>query len=150
MKYFKEFTFSWLVVSLIFSIFLFFTSLFCFNVGDNPMKIILYLVITGICLIIILLFYGMTTTIDAESITISFGIGFINKKINLANLESVTEVRNPWYWGWGIRMIPNGTLYNISGSKGIELKFKNTDKIIRIGSKDPETLKNEIEKRQRI
>lgn len=114
------------------------------------MKIILYLVITGICLIIILLFYGMTTTIDAASITIRFGIGFINKKINLANIESVREVENPWYWGWGIRMIPNGTLYNISGSKGIELKFKNTDKIIRIGSKDPETLKKEIEKRQRI
>jgi hypothetical protein len=150
MKYLKEFTFSWLVVSLIFSLYLLFTSLFYFNVGDQPMKTILYLIITGICLSIIVLFYGMTTTIDAESITISFGIGFINKKINLANIESVTEVQNPWYWGWGIRMIPNGTLYNISGSKGIELKFKNTDKTIRIGSKDPETLKNEIEKRQRI
>jgi hypothetical protein len=150
MKFFKEFTFSWLVVSLIFSLFLFFTSFFFFNVGDNPMQTILYPIITGICLIIILLFYGMTTTIDAESITISFGIGLIKKKINLANIESVREVENPWYWGWGIRMIPNGTLFNISGSKGIELKFKNTDKIIRIGSKDPETLKKEIEKRQRI
>lgn len=149
MKYFKEFTFSWLVVSLIFSLYLLFTSLFYFNVGEQSMKTILYLIITGICLSIIVLFYGMTTTIDAESITISFGIGFINKKINLANIESVTEVQNPWYWGWGIRMIPNGTLYNISGSKGIELKFKNTDKTIRIGSKNPETLKKEIEKRQR-
>jgi len=101
MKYFKEFTFSWLVVSLIFALYLLFTSLFYFNVGDQPMKTILYLIITGICLSIIVLFYGMTTTIDAESITISFGIGFINKKINLANIESVTEVQNPWYWGWG-------------------------------------------------
>lgn len=88
----------------------------------------------------------MTTTIDAESITISFGIGLIKKKINLANIESVREVENPWYWGWGIRMIPNGTLHNISGSKGIELKFKNSDIIIRIGSKDPETLKIKLKK----
>lgn len=88
----------------------------------------------------------MTTTIDAESITISFGIGLIKKKINLDNIKSVTGVQNPWYWGWGIRIIPNGTLYNISGCKGIELKFKNSDKIIRIESKDPETLKK-IEKR---
>ncbi|MCA6470883.1 MAG: hypothetical protein IM571_09290 [Chitinophagaceae bacterium] len=89
----------------------------------------------------------MTTRIDSKSITISFCIGLIKKKILLDNIVAVRVVQNPWFWGWGIRMIPNGTLYNISGVKGIELKFKNTDKIIRIGSKDPETLKSEIDNR---
>jgi hypothetical protein len=38
-------------------------------------------------------------------------------------------------------------LYNISGTRGVELKFNDTERIIRIGTKDPLTLKKEIEKR---
>ncbi|MCA6445181.1 MAG: hypothetical protein IM600_17260 [Bacteroidetes bacterium] len=123
------------------------TYLFLSNMGDKPLEKPAYLLVTGICLLILLLFFGMTTRIDSKSITISFGIGLIKKKILLDNIVAVRVVQNPWFWGWGIRMIPNGTLYNISGVKGIELKFKNTDKIIRIGSKDPETLKSEIDTR---
>ena len=44
-------------------------------------------------------------------------------------------------------MIPNGALYNISGTDGVELKFDDTNKIIRIGTKDSLILKKEIEKR---
>jgi hypothetical protein len=60
---------------------------------------------------------------------------------------TVESVTSPWYYGWGIRMIPNGTLYNISGGDGVELKFADTNRIIRIGTKDSLTLKKEIRKR---
>ena len=56
-------------------------------------------------------------------------------------------IKSAWYHGWGIRIIPNGTLYNISGTDGVELKFNDMNTIIRIGTKDSATLKKEIEKR---
>ncbi|MGV3587775.1 MAG: hypothetical protein ACO1OF_12280 [Adhaeribacter sp.] len=92
-------------------------------------------------------FYGLTTKITAEAITVSFGIGLIRKRIKLQRIKTVDTVKSPWYYGWGIRIIPNGTLYNISGTDGVELKFNDTDRIIRIGTKDSLTLKKEIEKR---
>jgi len=60
---------------------------------------------------------------------------------------TIDTVKNPWYFGWGVRFIPNGMLYNITGTAAIELKFKHTNKVFRIGSKDPWKLKQEIEKR---
>jgi hypothetical protein len=38
-------------------------------------------------------------------------------------------------------------LYNISGSDGVELQFSDTDRIIRIGTRDADQLKTEIENR---
>ena len=46
--------------------------------------------------------------------------------------------------GWGIRIIPNGMLYNVGGSRGVELRFTDTTRIIRIGTKDALKLKSEI------
>jgi hypothetical protein len=89
----------------------------------------------------------LTTKINSDTITVSFGIGLIRKRIKLKRVKAVDTVKSPWYYGWGIRIIPNGTLYNISGYDGVELKFNDTDRIIRIGTKDSVTLKKEIEKR---
>ena len=65
------------------------------------------------------------------------------------SLIGLKIVKNPFYFGWGIRMIPKGTMYNISGFKAVEIKFRNS-RIVRIGSRNPEKLKQEIEERLRI
>jgi hypothetical protein len=98
-------------------------------------------------ILVCLLFYGLTTKITPDTISVSFGIGLIRKRIKLKRIKTVEIVKSPWYYGWGIRIIPNGTLYNMSGTDGVELKFNDTDRIIRIGAKDSLTLKKEIEKR---
>ena len=89
----------------------------------------------------------MTIKVDTERINISFGLGVIRKSIKVDKIINVDTIKNPWYYGWGIRLIPNGWLYNISGSDGIELKFGDKRRIIRIGTKDSGKLKNEIIKR---
>jgi hypothetical protein len=89
----------------------------------------------------------MLVRVTPEAITISFGIGIIKKKKLIREINSVASVKNPWYYGWGIRLIPNGWLYNISGSDAVELTFSNKKTIIRIGTANPLTLKNEIIKR---
>lgn len=106
-----------------------------------------YVITTSVFVLVCLLFYGMTTRIGADTIEVSFGIGLIRKRIQLQRIKSVDTVKSPWYYGWGIRIIPHGMLYNITGTDGVELTFKDTSRIVRIGSRDAATLKNEIEKR---
>lgn len=126
---------------------IFFTYLYINEIGDRPLSSNVFIIISGMNAVILLLFYGMTVIVDHEKIKISFGLGLIGKTIKIARIKSVEVVKNPWYYGWGIRLIPNGWLFNISGSHGIELTFIDKKRVIRIGSKNSATLKNEIVKR---
>lgn len=147
MKDFKEFTFGWLIFVLAIPIQLLLTFLYVNNLGDRPLGTAPYIVSMVIFVFICFTLYGLTTKVSSSAITVSFGVGLIRKKILLDRIRSVAIVESPWYYGWGIRLIPNGTLYNISGSHGVELAFKDTDRIIRIGTKDPVTLRKEISRR---
>lgn len=147
MKDYKEFTFGWLIFACVIPIHLLLTFLHLNHMGNRPMSNITYLAITLLFLFICLLFYGLTTKITLHTITVSFGIGLIRKRIQLDRIKHVYTVESPWYYGWGIRLIPNGILYNIGGTDGVELKFNDTKRIIRIGSKDSFKLRKEIEKR---
>lgn len=102
------------------------------------------LMASGILFLIGLLFYGMKTEIDNSKIRIVFGIGLIRKTIKLNNVKYVEVVRNKWYHGWGIRLISNGWLYNITGLDGVEIKQKDRRSVIRIGTKQPAVLRKAI------
>lgn len=147
MNDYKEFTFGWLIFAFVIPIDLIMTFSYIHGLGNNPIDRNGYVVVNVIFILICALFYGLTTKITSDTIIVSFGIGLIRKRIKLNRVTSVTTVRSPWYYGWGIRLIPNGLLFNISGSDGVELKFHDTSRIIRIGSKDAISLKREIEKR---
>src|SRR6187549_2822968 len=117
MKSYKEFQFArYITIIMTFVLILMFV-LFATGAGDRPISIVGLSIFVGSTLIVFALFYGMTTTIDPEKITIAFGIGLIHKRIALDKVKEVAIVKNPWYYGWGIRFIPNGKLYNISGLK---------------------------------
>ena len=147
MNDYREFQFSWLMVVILIPIQLWMTYLLVNGIGDRPMTLDIFLFVSGLFLLVSLLFYGMTTKVDREKITLSFGIGLIRKKIQLNRIKSIDTVKNPWYYGWGIRLIPNGWLYNVSGLNAVELRFNDKNGVIRIGTKDSNKLKNEISNR---
>jgi len=147
MKDYKEFQFGWIIFVFVIPVQILITYFYLNNIGDRPLQTNVFLAINLIIIVTYLLFYGMTTIITVDSIKISFGIGLIKKSVQLLRIMTVEPVKNPWYYGWGIRFIPKGMLYNISGSEGIEIKFIDTDNVLRIGSKDSFKLKQEIEKR---
>lgn len=146
---YKEFTFGWLIFAFIIPIHAVLTYFYLNSPGVNGMGFNEYLVVTFVFILVCILFYGLTTKINSEAIIVSFGVGLIRKKIKLDRIRSVKTVRSPWYYGWGLRIIPGGMLYNISGFEGVELTFHDTNRIMRIGTKDSLRLKNEIEKRRR-
>ena len=106
------------------------------------------LIILGVCLV---LFATLTVVIDEDVLEIRFGPGVIRKKFPLRDIESCRIVKNPWYYGWGIRLTPHGWLYNVSGFHAVEIKMK-TGKKYRIGTDVPndleKTIKQSIEMRQ--
>src|SRR5690606_21779514 len=142
-----EFTFGWLIFVFAGPIHLMLTYAYVNSLGDRPIPANAYILISLTFALICFLFYGLTTKITSNAITVSFGIGLIRKRVQLNRIRTVETVKSPWYYGWGIRIIPKGMLYNISGRDGVELKFNDTDRIIRIGTKDSLRLKQEIDRR---
>ncbi len=147
MKDYKEFQPGWILFVLIIPVQLLITYLYFNGLGDKPLDTNSFKIISLLNMLTCLFFYGLTTRITTDKITVSFGIGIVRKRILINRIKSVEIVRNPWYYGWGIRFIPKGMLYNIGGLDGVELKFKDTNRVIRIGTKGANALKLEIEKR---
>ena len=92
-----------------------------------------------LCLFFILSFITLTVKIDNECIRFCFGIGIIRFKIGFDKIESCQQVKNPWYYFWAIKKIPNGWLFSVSGYDAVEITKKD-GKIWRIGTDEPEKL----------
>ena len=97
--------------------------------------IILFLVTTGsfsiawivilIGLIVGTLFWGLTVEVNKDIIRLSFGFGIIHRSIPCERIATVTQVYNWWWYNFGIRLTPNGWMWNISGLDAVELTYHN-------------------------
>lgn len=86
-----------------------------------------------------LLFYGLTVEVRENSIRASFGIGLISREVAVSEIHAHRRVKNPWYYGWGLRLIPGGWLWNVSGADALELTLT-SGRVWRIGSPQIEAL----------
>lgn len=84
-------------------------------------------------------FSRLNVVVDDEAVEVFFWPRRIGRRVPLSAVESCTVVRNPWYWGWGIRLIPGGWLFNVQGLRGVELALTGGGRV-RIGTDEPETL----------
>lgn len=98
------------------------------------------LIILGVSLV---LFATLTVVIGEDFLKIRFGPGIIRKKFSLKDIELCQVVKNPWYYGWGIRLTPHGWLFNVSGFDALEIRMK-TGKKYRIGTDLPDELEQAI------
>ena len=103
------------------------------------------MLIFAILAIALILFATLRVVIDDEYVRLSFGIGLIRAKFAISDIVSCEAVRNPWYYGWGIRYIGNGILYNVSGLDAVEIVLKNGRRY-RIGTDEPQKLLDAVKK----
>ena len=103
--------------------------------GFNWIAVIVSIILAG-CL---WTFATLTVTLDSNKLEVRFGPGFIRLSFLLSDIVAHRVVVNPWYYGWGIRLIPDGWLYNVSGLWAVELRMAN-GKRFRIGTDDAEGL----------
>jgi hypothetical protein len=143
---YKKFQFGWVVVVAFIIIIVWMTFAYIHQWGNNPIDKYGYILFLTIFGGILLVFYGMTIIVTDKHLKIKFGIGLYTKKIDLATISSVSVVKNPICYGYGIRMLANGLLYNVSGKHALEIKFKKKKQVIQIGTNDWDNLKDTIEK----
>jgi hypothetical protein len=86
-----------------------------------------------------LVFCCLIIEIRGGELVCIFGPGLIRKRFLLSEIHEVHVVRNPWYYGWGIRFTPHGMLFNVSGLHAVEIVLANGRKY-RIGTDQPEKL----------
>jgi len=95
-------------------------------------------------ILVLAMFLVFTVQISGNKLSFWFGIEGLGKSYSLDEIQSTQEVKNPWYYFWGIKSIPNGWLFAIAPGRGVEIVFKN-GKIIRLGSNQPKKLRQAIE-----
>ena len=98
------------------------------------------LVVLAVALV---LFPSLTVVIREEELLVQFGPGVIRKRFKLNEIESCQAVRNPWYYGWGIRQTPQGMLFRVSGLNAVQIRLI-TGKEYLIGTDVPEELEEAI------
>jgi hypothetical protein len=88
---------------------------------------------------VMLVFSRLTITIDDERIAWSFGAGWPKFDLPLSEVQSVKAVKNSVFYGYGIRVVPRGMLYNVSGRDAVEIT-RHDGKVIRLGTDQPDQL----------
>ncbi len=102
------------------------------------------LILEGVLLLAITIFGQLSVAVDRKQVHVAFGLGWIHRSVDLERLASVEVVRSPWYYGWGIRLIPHGWMWNVSGFDAVDLKFHGGRRF-RVGSDDPAGLAAAVE-----
>lgn len=123
------------------------TFAYMYQWGNNPVDLYSYIFFLILFGGILLNFYGMTVIVNDSHIIIRFGIGIFSKKIPLLSVRSVRVLTYPVYYGYGIRIIPNGILYNVDGNYALEVRFRNKNSVIQIGTPDWDNLREAVETR---
>ena len=87
----------------------------------------------------------LTVVVDAQSVSASFGWGWPRRRIARSEIERAAHVRNSWWYGWGIRKIRKGWMFNNAGRDAIELTLR-SGTLFRIGTDQPGELLAAIER----
>jgi hypothetical protein len=115
------------------------------SIGNNNEVILPAIIILGI---ISFLFHSLNIQVDNNSVNWSFGPGFWKKSLDIKSINSVRVIKTKWYYGLGIRYIPSGWLYAVSGTTAVEFELKNGTKI-NLGTNDPDNLIKAIQSQLR-
>jgi hypothetical protein len=89
-------------------------------------------------------FGSLTVTVDPTGVAAAFGPGLFRRRIATSSIRAARAVRNGWHLGWGIRWVPRGWMYNVSGLDAVELEL-DTGRVFRIGTDEPARLLAAIE-----
>ena len=113
-----------------------------FQWGNRPLTATSLFLSTSLLVLIVLLFYKLTVETVKNTIRLSYGIGLIRITLKIDELISSKVVKTPWYYGLGIRITPKGMLYNIQGTRAVQLEYMHNGelKTVLVGSPEPEEL----------
>ena len=115
---------------------------------DDPTGVWFAVGVTALLVAVAAVFGRLEVTVDEQSVVAAFGWGWPRRSVGLADIESVTPVRNRWYHGWGIRKVAGGWMFNVDGYDSVELRLR-SGRVFRIGSDEPDVLAAAIDSARR-
>jgi hypothetical protein len=95
--------------------------------------------LAAILAVLLVLFSTLTVTVDDVAVRLAFGLESLRREVLLDEIAEVRRARNAWWAGWGVRVIPNGRLYNVGGLDAVELEL-DSGRVVRIGTDEPDAL----------
>jgi len=96
-------------------------------------------IVAAILLAVAVIFSTLTVDVGENEVSWYFGPGFWSYRLDRADVQGVAIVRNPWQYGWGIRIGPGFRLYNVQGLDAVQIRLKG-GQFRRIGTDDPQGL----------
>jgi hypothetical protein len=113
--------------------------------GNNPAPdwFLFLMLLSIIALLGLFYFAKLHTKIDHHGISMRF-FPFITRHYPVDQITHLSVINYGFVGGWGIRLwTPHGTVYNVSGNKGLKIKLK-TGKSFIIGTNQPAALEHYI------
>ncbi len=101
----------------------------------------------GLAAVLSLVFSRLTVLVGKGQVLAEFGPGRPRRRYRLDEVTGIEQVRNKWWYGWGLRWIPNGSMYNVWGLDAVELRLA-SGKVFRIGTDEPAALRAALEAEQ--
>ena len=82
------------------------------------------------------IFSALTVEVHSDRLRWWFGPGLFRKETLRADIVAARPVRNPWWYGWGVRLTPRGWLYAVEGLDAVEIQRRDGARV-RLGTNDP-------------
>ena len=106
---------------------------------DDWLTVFVIIGVASLIGVVLAVFSRLTVEVHEDEIAVSFGWGWPKKRISFTELVGAHAVRNKWWYGFGIRLIPNGLMWNVWGLDAVALNRVN-GKEFRIGTNAPDEL----------
>ena len=106
-----------------------------------PYNIVAFLIMSVVLAVFVtclILFSFMTISVNGGYLVIRIGPA-IRKSLSFEKIESCRVIKVPWYYGWGIRIVPHGWLYRVSGFHAVEIIMKDGSRYL-VGTDEPQKL----------
>jgi len=97
-------------------------------------------VLTGavvlLLVVVTVLFNRLTVVVANGVVEVKFGFGWPRRTMETRDIVAARQVRNQWYYGFGMRKVPGGWMYNVWGLDAVEVELR-SGSTFRIGTDEP-------------
>lgn len=106
------------------------------------------LILAGVAAVMLLplwLFGTLSAEVTDREVRAWFGPGLVRRRIALRDVREARAVRNSWWYGYGVRLVPHGWMFNAAGLDAVEIVLA-SGRRFRIGTDEPRELLAAIER----
>jgi len=91
--------------------------------GEKPAALWIMAATFVIVGMVVLWFNRLSVSVGNGDVKAHFGPGWPCRIFPTRDIIGFCHVRNKWYYGWGMRRLPSGWMFNVWGLDAVELEF---------------------------